>query len=64
MGALRGCFARTPRPSFRAGSAEEVLAIVPHLLGFVPQSNIVVIGTEPPRGSVKVTLRYDLADRR
>jgi len=49
-----------PRPSFRAGSPEEVLAVVPDLLGFVPQSSIVVIGTEPSRGNVKVTLRYDL----
>jgi len=55
--------ASTQRPSFRAGSPEEVLAVVPDLLGFVPRSSIVVIGTEPPRGTVKVTLRYDLPGR-
>jgi hypothetical protein len=39
-----------------------LLAIVPHLLGFGPRSSVVVIGTEQPRGLVKVTLRYDLPD--
>ena len=46
----------------RPGSPAELLAIVPHLLGFVPQASLVVMGTEPPRGRVKVTLRYDLPD--
>jgi hypothetical protein len=40
-----------------------VLAVVPDLLVFVSESGIVVIGTEPSRGIVKVTLRYDLPDR-
>jgi hypothetical protein len=35
---------------------------VPHLLGFVPQASLVVIGTESPRDRIKVTLRYDLPD--
>src|SRR6185312_7442603 len=47
----------------RPGSPAELLAIVPHLLGFVPRASLVVMGTEPPRGGrVKVTLRYDLPD--
>jgi hypothetical protein len=46
----------------RAGSPEGVLAIVPHLLGFVPRSSLVIIGTDAQRGAVKVTLRYDLPD--
>ena len=46
----------------RPGSPAELLAIVPHLLGFVPQASLVVIGTEPPRDRIKVTLRYDLPD--
>jgi len=46
----------------RPGSPAELLAIVPHRLGFAPQSSLVVMGTEPPRGRVKVTLRYDLPD--
>ncbi len=46
----------------RPGSPGELLAVVPHLLGFVPQASLVVLGTEPPRDRVKVTLRYDLPD--
>src|SRR6266566_4803453 len=46
----------------RPGSPAELLAIVPHLLGFAPQASLVVMGTAPPRGRVKVTLRYDLPD--
>ncbi len=32
----------------RPGSLGEMLAMVPHLLGFVPQASLVVIGTGPP----------------
>ncbi|MFY9931123.1 MAG: DUF4192 domain-containing protein [Streptosporangiaceae bacterium] len=46
----------------RPGSLGEMLAMVPHLLGFVPQASLVVIGTGPPRDKVRVTLRYDLPD--
>ncbi len=46
----------------RAGSPAELLAMVPHLLGFVPQASLVVVGTEAPHDRVKVTLRYDLPD--
>ena len=46
----------------RMGSPGELLAVVPHLLGFVPQASLVVIGTAPPRDRIKVTLRYDLPD--
>jgi hypothetical protein len=46
----------------RAGSPESLLAIVPGLLGFVPQASLVVIGTEAPHDRIKVTLRYDLPD--
>src|SRR5947208_6656873 len=46
----------------RPGAPAELLAIVPHLLGFAPQSSLVVMGTAPPRGRIKVTLRYDLPD--
>ena len=57
---------RTPcRPNpvqVRAGSPESLLAIVPGLLGFVPQASLVVIGTEAPHDRIKVTLRYDLPD--
>jgi hypothetical protein len=55
---------QAPPPSLivRAGSPRELLAVVPHLLGFVPQASLVVIGTGPPRDRVKVTLRYDLPE--
>jgi uncharacterized protein DUF4192 len=51
-----------PAVRLRAGSPAAILAVVPHLLGFLPESSIVVIGTEASQGSVKVTLRYDLPD--
>ena len=51
-----------PTVIVRAGSPKELLAVVPHLVGFVPQASVVVIGTGPPRDRVKVTLRYDLPD--
>ena len=56
--------ARTPEPSLvvRAGSPAALLAVVPHLLGFVPEMSMVVIGTSPPRERIRVTLRYDLPD--
>jgi hypothetical protein len=43
-------------------SPTTLLAVIPHLLGFVPQASLVVIGTAPPRDRVRVTLRYDLPD--
>ena len=54
--------AQTDSVQVRAGSPESLLAIVPHLLGFVPQASLVVIGTEAPHDRIKVTLRYDLPD--
>ena len=39
-----------------------LLTVIPHLLGFVPQASLVVLGTEPPNDRIKVTLRYDLPD--
>ena len=50
------------RSSVRATSPRELLALVPHLLGFQPAKSLVVIGTTPPRGQVRLTLRYDLPD--
>jgi Domain of unknown function (DUF4192) len=48
--------------SVRAGTPEALLAVVPHLLGFMPDASLVVVGTGPPRHRIKVTLRYDLPD--
>ena len=55
----------TSRPSerrVRIGSPTALLAVVPLLLGFEPGNSMVVIGTEPPRAEVRVTLRYNLPD--
>jgi len=55
---------QTSRPAtvIQAGSPTALLAVVPHLLGFVPEMSLVVIGTGPPRDRIRVTLRYDLPD--
>ena len=46
----------------RVGSPAAILAVVPYLLGFLPESSLVVLGVEPPGGTIKVTMRYDLPD--
>ena len=51
-----------PPVQLRADSPEALLTIVPHLLGFLPQASLVVIGTGPQSDRIKVTLRYDLPD--
>ena len=49
-------------PIVKVDSPTALLTVIPHLLGFVPQASLVVLGTEPPNDRVKVTLRYDLPD--
>ena len=44
------------------GSPAAVLAVVPHLLGFVPARSLIVLGAGPPRDRVHLTLRFDLPD--
>jgi hypothetical protein len=46
----------------RATSAASILASVPHLLGFMPERSMVVIGVAAPGNQVKLTLRFDLPD--
>ena len=46
----------------RVDSPTALLAVIPRLLGFIPQASVVVIGTAPPRSRIRVTLRYDLPD--
>jgi hypothetical protein len=46
----------------RIGSPGALLATIPFLLGFQPENSFVIIGTEPPRNEVRLTLRYDLPD--
>ena len=50
------------QPRLRISSPAGVLAVVPHLLGFAPQNSLVVIGTGPTAGRVKIAFRYDLPD--
>jgi hypothetical protein len=45
----------------QAGTADAVLAVVPHLLGFYPTRSLVVLGLGE-RSRVMVTFRYDLPD--
>jgi len=51
-----------PRRRVRIGSPDALLAVVPWLLEFEPSNSMVVVGTEPPRAQVRITLRYDLPD--
>lgn len=46
----------------RVGSAAAFLAVLPHLLGFVPATSLVVVGVTPHDGRVGLTLRYELPD--
>jgi hypothetical protein len=49
-------------PRVRIGSPADVLAIVPHLLGFHPANSLVVIGAGRPRDRIELAFRYDLPD--
>ena len=50
------------RAGVRIGSPAGMLAVVPHLLGFTPDSSLVVIGlTRWPQDHL-ASLRYDLPD--
>jgi Domain of unknown function (DUF4192) len=49
-------------PRVRLSSPADVLAAVPHLLGFHPARSLVVIGAGGPRDQVEVGFRYDLPD--
>jgi hypothetical protein len=46
----------------RVDSLATLLAVISHLLGFIPQASLVVIGTGLPRDRLRVTLRHDLPD--
>jgi hypothetical protein len=49
------------RPQLRISSTDGLLAAIPHLLGFTPETSLVVLGALP-QGSVQITFRYDLPD--
>jgi uncharacterized protein DUF4192 len=46
----------------RIGSADGILAVVPHLLGFHPTDSLVVMGVGGPHARIRLTFRYDLPD--
>lgn len=54
--------AAQPGTVVRVDSPAALLAVIPHLLGFMPEASVVVIGLTPPRDRVRVTLRYNLPD--
>jgi len=49
-------------PRVRLSFLADILAAVPHLLGFHPARSLVVIGAGGPRDRVKLGFRYDLPD--
>jgi Domain of unknown function (DUF4192) len=49
-------------PRVRVGSTVGLLSVIPHLLGFTPQTSLVVVGTVPPSGLVQLVFRYDLPE--
>jgi Domain of unknown function (DUF4192) len=46
----------------RVGSAEGILAVVPHLLGFHPADSLVMLGIGGPHARIRLAFRYDLPD--
>ena len=46
----------------RIGSAEGILAVVPHLLGFQPADSLVMLGIGGPHDRIRLAFRYDLPD--
>ena len=49
-------------PRVRVSGPADILAVVPHLLGFHPRLSFVVIGAGGPRQRVDLGFRYDLPD--
>src|SRR5258707_15099063 len=46
----------------RVGSADGVLAVVPHLLGFHPSDSLVMLGIGGPPARIRLAFRYDPPD--
>ena len=59
---VSGSSAFSRQPRIRVSSPADVLAVVPHLLGFHPASSLVVMGVGRPRARVQLAFRYDLPD--
>jgi hypothetical protein len=59
---VSGSSAFSRQPRVRVSSPADVLAVVPHLLGFHPGKSLVVMGVGRPRARVQLAFRYDLPD--
>ena len=59
---VSGSSAFSRQPRVRVSSPADVLAVVPHLLGFHPGNSLVVMGVGLPRARVQLAFRYDLPD--
>ena len=46
----------------RVGSADGILAVVPHLIGFHPTDSLVMLGIGGPHARIRLAFRYDLPD--
>jgi Domain of unknown function (DUF4192) len=46
----------------RVGSADDILAVVPYLLGFHPSDSLVLLGIGGPHARIRLAFRYDLPD--
>lgn len=60
-GAAQAGAPATP-PRVRVSSPADVLAVVPHLLGFHPALSFVVLGAASPGAHIELGFRYDLPD--
>jgi hypothetical protein len=52
----------TSTPTLRVSEPRELLALVPHRLGFRPAASAVAVSLRAPRGRVGLVVRVDLAD--
>lgn len=50
------------KPRLQVRRPADLLAVVPHLLGFTPDNSLVVLGMTLPSGRVQLAMRYDLPD--
>ena len=50
------------RCKVKVGTADGILAVVPHLLGFHPTKSLVVLGIGGPHARIRLAFRYDLPD--
>ena len=59
---VSGSSAFSRQPRIRVSSPADVLAVVPHLIGFHPAKSLVVMGVGRPRARIQLAFRYDLPD--